>query len=247
VARRATKIAEERQSGKRVLVLDAGNSLTGDRDPALSSRGASSIEVMNLLGYDAVALGPADLALGPATLGSRIQEAQFAILSANAVDRNTTALIAKPYVLRDLGGHRVVIIGLSGAGDTDAIAVRDPLSAVKSVVAETEARADEIIILSSASQAVNRAIADGVPGVTAVVEGGSGATASPWASSRTGTPVFHADQASPGHAGRLVGVAKLALDGSGKLTDYIWQQVSLGPEVKEDAAMAAWVELQAKK
>jgi 5'-nucleotidase/UDP-sugar diphosphatase len=244
VARRATKIAEERKSGKPVLVLDAGNSLTGDRDPALRSGGASSVEALNLLGYDAVALGPQDLVLGPAVLRSRIEEAKFAVLSANAVDRDTEALIAKPYVVRDMGGHRVVIVGLSGAGDTDKVVVQDPLSAMKSVVAEVGAQADEIIVLSTASQAVNRAIADGVPGVTAVVEGGEGASATPWVSSQTGTPVFHADQASSGHAGRFLGIAKLALDGNGRLTNYAWNRYSLGPEVPGDAAVTAWVESQ---
>jgi 5'-nucleotidase / UDP-sugar diphosphatase len=241
VARRATRIAEERKSGKPVLVLDAGNSLTGDRDPALKSQGASSIEAMNLLGYDAIALGPQDLKLGPGVLRSRIGEAKFAVLSANAVDRETEALIAKPYVMLDISGHRVVIIGLSGAGDTEAVVVRDPLAAAKAAVSEVKAQADEIIMLSTASSAVNREIADSVEGITAIVEGGAGASVSPWASSKTGTPIFHADQASPGHAGRNLGVARAVLDGSGVLTDYAWKQVSLGSEVPDDAAVAAWV------
>jgi 5'-nucleotidase / UDP-sugar diphosphatase len=244
VARRATKIAEERKSGKPVLVLDAGDSLMGDRDPALKTQGASSIEAMNLLGYDAIAIGPQDLELGTVALRSRIAEAKFAVLSANAVDRDSKALLAKPYVIRNLNGHRVVIVGLSGADDTDAITVQDPLAAVKAVVAETEAQADEIIILSTASLSVNREIADSVGGVTAIVEGGSGASTKPWVSSRTGTPIFHADQASAGHAGRNLGLARMKLDGNGDLKDYSWKQFSLGPEVLDDAAMAAWVKTQ---
>jgi 2',3'-cyclic-nucleotide 2'-phosphodiesterase (5'-nucleotidase family) len=241
VARRATKIADERKTGKPVLVLDAGNSLTGDQDPARRSEGASSIEALNLLGYDAMALGPADLALGPAVLRERIAEASFAILSANAVDKRTGELLAKPYVVREIGGHRVALVGLSGAVDTAEIRVRDPMSSVKDAVAAARPQSDEIIVLSSAGASANQQIADDVEGIAAIVGGGSGASSKAWASPRTGTPVFHADEASPGHAGRVLGVARLAFDRDGALTDYTWKPFSLGPEVPDDAAIAGWV------
>ena len=244
MARRATKIADERKAGKPVLVLDAGNSLTGDRDPALKSKGASSIEAMNLLGYDAMALGPADLQLGPATLHNRISEARFPILSANAIERATGDLLAEPYTVREMGGHRVAIVGLSGTGDTGEITVRDPLSAAREAVAEASAQADVIILLSNAGPAVDQQIANELTGVTAIVEGGSGASARAWVSDRTKTPIFHADEAGPGHAGRILGVGTLAIDGGGDLLDYTWKQFSLGPAVPDDAAMAAWVETQ---
>jgi 2',3'-cyclic-nucleotide 2'-phosphodiesterase (5'-nucleotidase family) len=241
VARRATKIADERKTGKPVLVLDAGNSLIGDQDPAQRSAGASSIEALNLLGYDAMALGPADLTLGPKVLRERIAEASFAILSVNAIDQRTGELVAKPYVVREIGGHRVAILGLSGAVDTSEIRVRDPLSSVKDAVAAVRSQYDEIIVLSNAGASVNQQIADGVEGITAIVGGGSGASAKPWVGRRTGTPVFHADEASPGHAGRVLGVARLEFDHDGALTDFAWKQFPLGPEVPDDATMADWV------
>lgn len=232
-------------------MLDAGNSLTGDRDPALESEGASSIEAMDVLGYDAMALGPADLQLGPPVLRARMTEATFPVLSANAIDRETGELLAKPYVVRNFGRHRVAIIGLSAVGDTDDIIVRDPLLALQDVLvglggdlAELGTQADEIIILSTAEASTNRQIADKVAEITAIIEGGSGASAKPWVSSQTGTPIFHADQASPGHAGRVLGVARLALEHDGTLTSYGWRKLSLGPEVAEDATMAEWVRKQ---
>ena len=241
VARRATKIADERNTSKPVLVLDAGNSLTGDQDPARRTAGASSIEALNLLGYDATALGPADLTLGPKVLRERIAEASFAILSANAVDQRTGELLTKPYVVREIGGHRVAIIGLSGSIDNAEIRVRDPLSSVKDAVAAVRSQSDEIIVLSNAGASVNQQIADDVEGITAIVGGGSGASAKAWASQRTGTPVFHADEASPGHAGRVLGIARMVFGRDGVLRDYTWKPFSLGPEVPDDAAMASWV------
>ena len=241
MARRATKIADERKSGSSLLILDAGNSLAGDRDPALRSGGASSVEAMNLLGYDAVALGPRDLTLGAATLRQRIAEASFSFLSANAVDQSTGELLAKPYAVRDIGGYRVAIVGVSGLGDTEEISVRDPLAAVKEAVADAEAESDVIVVLSNAGAEVNQQIADGVTGIAAIVGGGTGASAKPWVSSQTKTPVFHADEGSPGHAGRVLGVARLVLDRNGALTDYTWKPLKLGPEIPDDPSVAAWV------
>jgi 5'-nucleotidase / UDP-sugar diphosphatase len=247
VARRATKIEQEHKSGKPVLVVDAGNSLSGDREPAQNSKGASSIDAMNLLGYDAIGLGPRDLELGPEVLRSRIAEAQFAVLSANAMVRNTQTLIAEPYLVRDISGHRVAIVALSGGTDVGEIVVRDPLAAAKDVVMRAKDEADEIVILSTASSAVNREIADAVPGVTAIVEGGDGASARPWVSSVSGVPIFHADQATSGHAGRLLGVARLNLDADGRLAHYEWIRFSLGPEVPDDPTVTKWVETKTRE
>ena len=196
---------------------------------------------MNLLGYDAVALGPRDLALGIATLRQRIAEASFSFLSANAVDRDSGELLAKAYVVLDMKGYRVAIVGISGLSDTEQISVLDPLVAVKDVVADAEAESDAIIVLSNAGAEVNRQIADGVTGIAAIVGGGRGASAAPWVSSRTMTPIFHADEASPGHAGRVLGVARLVLDRTGAMTDYTWEPLTLGPEVPDDASVATWV------
>jgi 5'-nucleotidase len=251
VARRATKITQERQQNEFVLVLDAGDSLTGDQDPARKTLGKSSVEVMNRLGYDALALGPKDLALGLTTLRQRIAEAQFAVLSANAVVAATGELVAQPYVVRAFAGHRVAVVGLSGTSSlegsgsaTGPITARDPLATAQKVMAELQGQADVIILLSHAGPQVDQQIADAVPGIAAIVGGGPGALAEPWRSAKTGTLLFHADQAQSGHAGRVVGVGRLTFDPQGKLTAYTWQAVQLGPDIVDDPAMAAWVQQQ---
>jgi 5'-nucleotidase/UDP-sugar diphosphatase len=245
VARRATKIVQERKASGSILLLDAGNSLTGDREPARQSEGATSIEAMNRLGYDAMALGPMDLALGSDVLNQRIIEARFPILSANVVDVKTGKLLAKPYAILEIGQHRVAVVGVSGESNAEGVKVDDPLGAARDTVAALAAQVDEVIVLSSAGATVNQRIADEVRDIDAIVEGGSGASAKPWASSVTGTPIFHADEASAGHAGRILGIARLVLDQRGSLTDYTWQQFALGPEVSDDRDMAAWVKAKA--
>jgi 5'-nucleotidase / UDP-sugar diphosphatase len=244
VARRATIILQERQKNPYTLVLDAGDSLSGDQDPAVKTQGKSSVDVMNRLGYDAMALGSADLALGLETLRARMAEAKFSMLSANAVVTGTEELVAQPFTVREVAGHRIALVGLSGGTGTAEISVRDPLAAAQQIVPEARKEADIVILLSHAGQMIDQQIADQVPGIAAIVSGGDGARAKAWESATTGVPVYHADQALAGHAGRMLGVGKLNFDAGGKLKSQKWQQIALNPDVADDPAMATWVQEQ---
>ena len=242
MARRATKIAQTRQRGGFSLLLDAGDSLTGDADPARKSQGQSSVTVMNMLGYDAMTLGPQDLSLGLTVLQQRMAEAKFAVLSANAVISATGKLLAKPYVIREFGGHKVAIVGLSGGSGAAEVAVRDPQETAQTIVAQLASQADAIILLSHAGETVDRQIAETVPGIALIVSSGPFALTMPWRS-KTGTLILHADEATPGHAGRRVGIATLTF-GGGRLIQQDWQQVGLDPQIADDPAMSAWVQKQ---
>jgi 5'-nucleotidase / UDP-sugar diphosphatase len=246
VARRATVIKQERGRGGVVLVLDAGNSLTGDQDPAFKTKGATSIAALNLLGYDAMTLGSKDLALGLDVLRQRIGEAKFPVLSANAVISPTGELIAQPFVVREIGGHHIAIVGLTDGPGTAEVTVRGPLATAKQIVPEARRSADIVILLSHASMEVDKTIADAVPGITLIVSGGQGIQATAWISKVNGTPMLHADEPSIGHAGRYIGLAKLNFDGRGKLTLDKWTRLSLGPEFIGDPTMSAWVLEQSK-
>jgi hypothetical protein len=68
--------------------------------------------------------------------------------------------------------------------------------------------------------------------------------ASPWRSEKTGVLVLHADQATPGHAGRKLGIARLTFDAGGRLVAQEWQGVDLTPEIPDDPALATWVQQQ---
>ena len=244
MARRATKIAQTRQQGGFTLVLDAGDSLIGDADPARKSQGQTSVTAMNMLGYDAMALGPQDLSLGLSVLQQRTAEAKFAVLSANAIISATGELLAKPYVIRDFGGRKVAIVGLSGGNGTAEIAVRDPFKTAQTIVAQLAGQADIIILLSHAGETVDQKIADAVPRIALIVSSGPFALAMPWHSEKTGAFIVHADEATSGHAGRRIGIATLASDPSGKVSMPNWQRVDLGPEIADDPVMAEWVKKQ---
>jgi 5'-nucleotidase/UDP-sugar diphosphatase len=243
VARRATLIKQEQERGEPMLLLDAGDGLVRDQAPATESGGKSSIELMNMMGYDAMALGEGDLAaLGPETIAQRMAEANFPILSANVTVAETGELLAQPYALLDVGGRQMGVIGLTGQAAIPGVEIAPPIDAARSTVKELGGQVDVIILLSHAGLQVNRQIAAEAEGVDLIVSGGSdGFTDAPEVA-ENGTVIVHADLSSTGHAGRRIGVGSWHFDAQGRLTAQGWERVTLGPEFIDDPEMAAWVE-----
>ena len=56
------------------------------------------------------------------------------------------------------------------------------------------------------------------------------------------TLIVHADEAQPGHAGRVLGLQILDFDAAGQLQQVQIEYIQLGPEIADDAKIAAWVE-----
>jgi 2',3'-cyclic-nucleotide 2'-phosphodiesterase (5'-nucleotidase family) len=223
--------------------LDAGNSLIGDRGTAVNTKGQSSIEAMNMMGYDAMALGEGDLAaLGLSILQQRIQEANFPVLSANAVLAATTERLVEPYLIREMGGHRVAIIGLTGPLTTTEVIILDPLETTKQMVAELKGHADVILLLSHAGLSTNHRIINAVPEIAFVISGGGkGVTPSPLLTA-DGRMTLHPDSPTAGHAGRYIGAGRWTFGISGQLTDYDWRQLALDPTITDDPQLASWAQ-----
>jgi len=243
VARRATVIAEARAAAEHSLLLDAGDSLLNDQDPAKSSLGATSVEAMNLLGYDAVTLGGLDITLlSVQDLQARLAEADFDVLSANATVTATGELLAQPYVLRQIADHHVGIIGLTDPAPDDEILISDPLKAAAKWVPEVRKQADIVILLSHAGIDTDQTIASTVPGIDVVISGRNvGSTVDPLVVESSGSVLFHADTAVSGTAGTHVGVAKLSFDASGKLTAHEWENIPLISSIANAPEISSWL------
>jgi 5'-nucleotidase len=243
VARRAAIIDQERAAAEHILVLDAGDSLINDQEPAQRTLGSTSIDALNLMGYDAMTLGGLDFAfLSVADLQKRIAEAKFPVLSANATISATGELLAKPYVVVQMADHRVAILGISNPYPDAEIVVSDPVEAAAKWVPEVRKLADIVILLSHAGLDVDERIAAAVPGIDIIVSGRNAQISAPVVVQATGTVLVHADSAVSGTAGTHVGVAKLRFDAGGKLKAHEWQNYLLDNTVAESSAMRTWVE-----
>ena len=244
MARRATAIKRERTHGVPLLVVDSGNSLSGDRPPASTTQGATTIEYMNAMDYDAMTLGQSDLKLGRDALTKRIAESEFALLSANAVISGTTELFAPAYITREIDGHQIAIVGITGTWDPNRpsdFTIRDPIETAEKLIPEVAKQADVVIVLSEAGNPSDIDMVRAAPDIDLIVEAGQfqsfGRSSFDEA---TKTLFVHTDYPARGHAGRNVGKATVDFDASGGIVAQTWELIPLDPNIPDDPDMVQW-------
>jgi len=192
-ARLASAIRAEKSRGGATLLVDAGNALQGSPLAYIQNKmhpGAPNaiIEIMNGLGYGAMAPGERDFDFGTAALKSAAAQAGFPFVAANLLDSAGNTLFA-PYAKVTLDGVSIALLGLSvpsphsamNAQDAPAFVVRDATETANEWVPRLKNRekADLVIVLLNAGQAGKRTapinenaaipLLDAVPGIDAVV------------------------------------------------------------------------------
>jgi len=181
VARLKTAINEILDVEDDVLVLDAGDQFQGSL--FFTVGGADVVaDVMNELGYDAMCLGNHEFDRGPAELGSFIQRANFAVLSANAdvsgdPDLNEEVL---PYALYGFDGRTVAIIGLTtehtavASSPGPSVEFLDVIATAQSITTELESYGGNVIIaLTHLGTDRDLELARAVSGIDVIVGGHS--------------------------------------------------------------------------
>lgn len=191
-ARRARLLDRLRQEGPPVFVLDAGMMLVkGEvgRDPVdRALRARTVLDLGHAVGLDAWAASRVDASVGAGTLAK----------DAGALAANWPGWPASVDVER--GGVRLRVVGL---GDTPPNGTST--DAVAAVTAALQGPpVDLAVVLSSAGDDVDRAVAERVPGLAAVLAVRGGLTEPP--RTTTGAPILETPD-----RGRYVSVLHLAL------------------------------------
>lgn len=94
------------------LTLHAGDAFQGTPLSILLT-GFLDIECLNQMGFDAMCLGNHEFDFGYELIRSRLSDANFAMLSANVIDRERGTPVAPPYVILHRGNYRIGVIGLT--------------------------------------------------------------------------------------------------------------------------------------
>lgn len=254
VARRATAIRQWREREQEpVVLLDSGDSLfhggqfASVPDP---DQGALLVEMMNVMGYDAIALGERELYAPLVAVQTRLQEIQFPILSAN-VDAAGVLTHVQPYLLREVGGHPVAIVGVTSmvaAQRLEALGldltVQEPIAAVGRAVDEAGKQADIIILLSNVDRSVAKALAQGVPGIDAIIGLSGGGQLDPVAiPGAEGQVVLHAS----GVQGEYLGMLTLFFDAQGQVTSFEGRLLALTDRYPDDPQVVEIIRRYASK
>jgi 2',3'-cyclic-nucleotide 2'-phosphodiesterase (5'-nucleotidase family) len=101
------------------LVLNAGDDFQGTPISSLT-RGRSQIELLNLFKLDAFVLGNHEFDYGQYALDSALKLADFDYLSANVYYIPEHSTFGKPYVMKNIDGVKIGIIGITIPGLPEA-------------------------------------------------------------------------------------------------------------------------------
>ena len=102
----------EKLRTKKTLVLNAGDDFQGTPISNFT-KGKSQIELLNLYNLNAFVLGNHEFDYGQFALDSALQLAHFDFLSSNVYFKPKYSTFGKPYLIKNINGVKIGIIGLS--------------------------------------------------------------------------------------------------------------------------------------
>lgn len=155
--RRAEMVRRERSKHPDMLLFDSGDFSQGSPYYTLY-KGDVEVGLMNLMRYDAVAIGNHEFDFGVENMARLFKKADFPIVCAN-YDFTGTALegVVKPYVVLRRGGLRIGVFGLSPQLDGLVMAktcagvkYNDPVKAANDVakLLKEQEKCDLVVCLS---------------------------------------------------------------------------------------------------
>ncbi len=184
-ARLASAIRQRReaiaQTGVPVLALDAGDQSQGTLFYTTFG-GKAEVEMMNMIGFDAMTLGNHEFNRGPDSLAEMLATAQFPIVSGNThvEEGHPLAELVRDHLVIEREGVRIGILGvttpdtvfLSSPGE--AVSFADPAEHLREAAARLKTMGvDNIIVLSHLGFVQDQALAASVDGISLIVGGHS--------------------------------------------------------------------------
>ena len=266
-ARQAAVVNDIRAEAENSLLLDAGDRFTGTLFHKYYA-GEDNIEVMNALGYDAMALGNHEFDNGLEVLERFVSGVNFPVLSANT-DFGTLETLASAVpgsTVLEVGGEKVGVIGLVTA-ETPEITInfsnKDEITwsanyatAVNRETAKLKADGiNKIILVTHIGLGLDKEVAANTTDIDVIVGGHShtvissifkegGDTEYPLqVENADGDPVYIVQA---GDRDRYLGRLDLEFDGEGLVTDVGGDLILLGKHITPDPAVQAMVEKLAK-
>lgn len=141
VKRRIALIEEQRRAHPNLLLFDSGDFSQGSAYYT-TFKGEVEIKMMNLMKYDAVAIGNHEFDFGVDNMARLFRMAEFPVVCAN-YDFSGTPLekLVKPYVVIEREGLRIGVFGLSPR--LEGLVAKENIGGVKSL--DTIERTNEVV------------------------------------------------------------------------------------------------------
>jgi 5'-nucleotidase/UDP-sugar diphosphatase len=177
----AIKQVREEVGRENVILLDAGDTL-GDSLVADQTQGKAIIDAMNVLDYTAMVIGNHELDFTADTLKKRIAEAKFPVLAANITEKATGRLFTLPYLIQEIRGVKIGILGLAypntplttAKKNVDGLEFGEATEVAREYVSRLrEQGAQIVVVLSHYGLAADKKLARQAPGIDVIVGGHS--------------------------------------------------------------------------
>ncbi len=149
------RLIDENRTGS-CLLVDCGDFASGSPE-ARTTHGRAGVRFMNLVGYDAAAVGARDFSGGAENLEILARLATFPVLADPMLDvvLNRSVPLFRPFVVESVEGVRVAIIGLTDPDicrlnrrdDFRGLVVDDPVAQVRRYLPAVEAESAEVVIV----------------------------------------------------------------------------------------------------
>ncbi len=161
LAKAATIIRQARAENPNLILLDSGDTIQGT--PLAYYHNKKNNEppdpmmlTMSALRFDAMAVGNHEYNFGLKVLDKARGEAKFPWLSANTYEQGTERTAYDPYIVKELGGVRVGVLGLTTPGvpvwenrqNYEGLEFREPVAEARKWVAvlREKERADLVVV-----------------------------------------------------------------------------------------------------
>jgi len=249
-ARLASAIADARARSDNSILVDGGDQFQGSLYYTYY-KGAAAAEMMNGMGYEAMAVGNHEFDDGPEALRRFVDSVDFPVLMANA-DISQEPLLAdviRKSAIIERGGERIGLVGLVPV-DTDELAspgpnviFTDPVAAVQAEVDQLTAQGvNKIIVLSHSGYTVDLRIAAETEGVDVIVGGHSNTLLSNSGESAAGPYPVMAGSTAIVQAyayGKFLGELDVTFDDDGELIRAVGEPLLIDASVPEDETVKA--------
>ncbi len=161
------------RAGKTTIIIIVRGGYGPGECRGQSFPGKSTIEVMNVMRFDAMVVGNHEFDFGPTVLKERVAQARFPIFGANV--RGLPALL-KPYIIKNLSGAPVIASSAKPPGhprrhpspECGGTDLSTP-EIVKQYLPELKGRADIIVVLSHCGFQADRELAARVPAIDVII------------------------------------------------------------------------------
>jgi 2',3'-cyclic-nucleotide 2'-phosphodiesterase (5'-nucleotidase family) len=218
--------------------VEAGDAF-GPYMPIERKKARLMVQAMAEMGYDAYNLGARELSYGQKFIKDQTAQWKIPLVCANLTHAADGKPFTTPYVVKDLMGFKVGILGLMSGlynahkyrpEDKDLL-VADPLQVAKEIVPRLRKETDAVVVIGHFTMEEATQLAEEVAGIQVIILA--------WAMGIIDPPVQIKDTyiLSAGTKGSHLGEFYLHLNQKGQVISHHAQLIPLGRAIPEDPKM----------